>query len=501
MVLVILLAVLLAVVAGLVLYFKNAWSYWQKRGVKVPPVTFPYGHAKSYMTQKKSLHVMYADFYNEHKMKKLKYGGFYFSTLPVLVITDNDLIRRVLVKDFASFTDRPMYVNEEADPLSGMTFNLKGQKWRNVRVKVSEAYTSDNMRMMFETFENHTKKLGELMAQCIRDKRPVDVKDTFARFAMDTIGTAGFGVECNGLSQQDSEFRKYAMKAFQRDLFGVLKDALMRICPGLMFRLKATLIPKDVSDFFIKLVGDVATYRETNKVTKKDLIQLLIELRNRGRNVPGESEMTINEMAAQCFGFFSAGFDTATTAMTFCFFELSRNPHAQETLRAEIREVLKKNDSKITYNAIMQMPYLDQCVSEALRMYPPGGLLVRQCTQTYRLPGTNLTVEKGTQIRIPLLGVHYDPEYYPEPYKFDPERFSPENKAARHPCAWMPFGEGPRNCLGMRFGLMQVKVAVVAMLNQFRFTLNERTKLPITFDPKSLSLKSEHDIFLNVEKC
>ncbi|KAB0791851.1 hypothetical protein PPYR_03651 [Photinus pyralis] len=501
MLLVILLAVLLVVVVWLVLYFKNVWSYWQKRGVEVLPVTFPYGHAKSYMTQKKSLHVMYEDFYNDHKMKNLKYGGFYFSTTPVLIITDLDLIRRVLVKDFASFTDRPMYVNEEADPLSGITFNLKGQRWRNVRVKVSETYTSDNMRMMFETFEKHTNKLGELMAQCIRDKRPVDIKDIFARFTMDTIGTAGFGVECNGLSQQDSEFRKYAMKAFQRDLFGVLKDALMRICPGLMFRLKATLIPKDVSDFFIKLVGDVATYRETNKVTKKDLIQLLIELRNRGRNVPGESEMTINEMAAHAFGFFNAGFDTASTALTFCFFELSRNPLAQETLRAEIREVLKKNDSKITYNAIMQMPYLDQCISEALRMYPPGGLLVRQCTQTYRLPGTNLTVEKGTQIRIPLLGVHYDPEYYPEPYKFDPERFSPENKAARPSCAWMPFGEGPRNCLGMRFGLMQVKVAVVAMLNQFRFTLNERTKLPITFDPKSLSLKSEHDIFLNVEKC
>ncbi|KAK5638916.1 hypothetical protein RI129_013211 [Pyrocoelia pectoralis] len=497
---VLVLTIVLIVVAWLVLHFKKSWSYWEKRGIKVPPVTFPFGHAQSYMMQKKSLHVMYQDFYNDHKAKKLKYGGFYFSTTPVLILVDLDLIKQVLVKDFASFTDRPMYVNEKADPLSGVTFNLKGQRWKDVRVKITESYTTDKMKMMFEGFGKHADELNEIMNGHACEKRPVDIKDVFARFTMDTIGTTGFGIDCNGLRNNESEFRKYAMKAFRRDLFGVFKDFLLKICPKLMFSLNVRFFPKDVSDFFIKLVGDIVKQRESNNITKKDLMQLLIELKNRTGEHDGTG-MTINEMAAHAFGFFNAGFDTASTALTFCFYELSKSSHIQEALRNEIREVLKKHDFQITYNAITEMTYLDKCVSETLRMYPPTGILIRQCTKTYTFPGTNLTIEKGTQIRLPLLGIHYDPEHHPDPLKFDPERFSSENKSTRHPFAWMPFGEGPRNCLGMRFGLMQVKVALVAMLKDYKFSLSDKTKLPITFNTKNLTLRSEQDIWLNVEKC
>lgn len=83
---------------------------------------------------------------------------------------------------------------------------------------------------------------------------------------------------------------------------------------------------------------------------------------------------------------------------------------------------------------------------ELLRMYPPGTRIERRCTKDYTISGTNAVVGKDALVYIPVLAVHRDPQYYPDPDRFDPERFTPEAKAARHPYTYIPFGHGPRNC-------------------------------------------------------
>lgn len=120
--------------------------------------------------------------------------------------------------------------------------------------------------------------------------------------------------------------------------------------------------------------------------------------------------------------------------------------------------------------------------------------------ENYKVEGTDVVIEKGTQVFIPTLGYHNDENIFPDPEKFDPDRFSPENSRGRHPYAFLPFGEGPRNCIGMRFALVQVKVGLASLLSKFSVTFNEKTQYPIRLDPKNPNVGALHGVWLNVHE-
>ena len=143
-------------------------------------------------------------------------------------------------------------------------------------------------------------------------------------------------------------------------------------------------------------------------------------------------------------------------------------------------------------------------------------MLGRECTQDYKVPDQDVIIKKGTRIFIPVLGIHYDEEYYPDPDKFDPERFNEENSKSRPHYAHIPFGEGPRICIGniilfsylktnlkyagLRFGVMQTKVGLTSLLMKYKFTLNEKTGRRPKFSAYAFVLTPEEEILLNAEK-
>nr|CAD7580213.1 unnamed protein product [Timema californicum] len=136
--------------------------------------------------------------------------------------------------------------------------------------------------------------------------------------------------------------------------------------------------------------------------------------------------------------------------------------------------------------------------AKTLRKYPPAPNLYRKCTVPYPIPGTSITLEQGTRVLIPAYAIHHDPEFYPDPEKFNPERFTEENKGSRPSCTYLPFGEGPRICIGVRFGLMQVKVGLATLVRHYRFTACDRTAVPLVLDPRSYVTAAKGGIWLRV---
>ncbi|XP_077270870.1 LOW QUALITY PROTEIN: putative cytochrome P450 6a14, partial [Temnothorax americanus] len=207
------------------------------------------------------------------------------------------------------------------------------------------------------------------------------------------------------------------------------------------------------------------------------------------------NKLSIAEANAQSFIFFLAGFETSTATATFALYELA---HHQDKVYKEIDETLTKHD--LTYDAMNKMPYLTKVISETLRQYPPLSMLNHICTKDINLPTTNIYLLKGTSIFIPILGLHRDPSIYPNPDKFDPERFNTDEKARRHPYAYLPFGEGPRICIGTKFGHVQTKVGLVSLLSKYKFKPHSQTAVPFIFNEKSFGLAVKGGIHLTIEQ-
>lgn len=132
-------------------------------------------------------------------------------------------------------------------------------------------------------------------------------------------------------------------------------------------------------------------------------------------------------------------------------YELALNQDIQDRLRSEIEEVLENHNGEVTYDAIMEMKYLDMVFNETLRKWPVLDSQIRKCDKDFKIPNSKLVVEAGTLIMIPTVGLHHDERFWENPEKFDPERFTEENVKRRHPFCYIPFSEGPRICIGEVF--------------------------------------------------
>ncbi|KAI2473941.1 hypothetical protein C4B38_000036 [Diabrotica virgifera virgifera] len=373
------------------------------------------------------------------------------------------------------------------------------------------------MKMMFPTMVACTQGLNEMLKDHASIQDAVDIKDLIARFTTDIIGSAAFGIDCNSLQDPNSDFRQFGKQVFEVTFWKRLKRLISTNLPKwLLDLIRLKMVDQALEDFFMGIVRSTIKFREQNNVYRRDFLHLMLQLKNKGKVTEDkdfkpvdeglettrendDNFLTFNEVAAQCFVFFIAGFETSSTTISFALLELSKNPEIQDKLREEIRSVLKKHNNEFTYDAIMEMKYLDKVVNETLRIHPPASAIARICNTDYKVPNTDLIIKNGIKILVPIIGIHTDPDHYPNPNVFDPERFNEENKAKRHQFAFIPFGEGPRMCIGSRFGLLQSKVGISSIIKDFAVSLHQKTKLPIKYSPKSIISAVEGDVWLTVQ--
>ena len=136
-----------------------------------------------------------------------------------------------------------------------------------------------------------------------------------------------------------------------------------------------------------------------------------------------------------------------------------------------IISILKNGE--VGYESVNEMNYMEMVVNETLRMFPPSVRVDRVCNKNYEFG--DLKIPKGQIWTVPIWALHHDPDLYPEPENFDPERFNEANKKKRENEAFIPFGAGPRNCIGMRFALLEIKLLLATILSKYKFNKCDQT--------------------------
>ncbi|KAJ8928370.1 hypothetical protein NQ314_019101 [Rhamnusium bicolor] len=216
-------------------------------------------------------------------------------------------------------------------------------------------------------------------------------------------------------------------------------------------------------------------------------------------------DLTNEDITAQALIFLFAGFDTVSSLMSFTAYELGVNQDIQHRLKKEVDATWKECGGKLTYESLLKMKYMDMVISEAMRKWPNLPQTDRICTKPYTIQPTTpeeepVHLEKGATVIIPIYPIHRCPKFYPDPDRFDPERFNDENKGNINPYTYMPFGVGPRNCIGSRFALLEVKIIFFSVLKHFEIVPIEKTQIPFEICKKSIFLTAANGFWLGLKR-
>lgn len=357
----------LLTVASVAVYFyiKRLYSYWDRIGVKSFAPTFPFGNLAKNVRQKLSIGELIAEFYRNTSER---FVGIYSCLRPNLILCDPELIRNVCGRDFKYFYHRGFNVDEKIDPMTANVLFANGEKWKILREKLSPAFTSGKVKSMFDTIKDSGKSLHKYMDRHADTNAAVDIRDIFARFATNIIASVAFGIDIDCIVNPNEDFRRRGAQIFELNLKNTLRQFLAMTSPFLSRLFKVRFIDKSVEDFMTAIVQQNIEFREKNNFSRNDFFQLLIGLYRRGTiqnddkvNTTIDSKsskpLTLSEITAQALIFFAASFETSSSTMAFCLYELAKNGEIQRKVQEEISAA-----GEITYESVENMKYLESCI-------------------------------------------------------------------------------------------------------------------------------------------
>ncbi|KAM3958708.1 cytochrome P450 6B6-like [Aphomia sociella] len=486
------LVIIFLTIFALYLYNIRTFKYWEKKGVKHDkPVAF-FGNNKDGFLLRKSKVQLTEALYNKYPNEKVV--GFYRGTRPELIIRDPELVKRILVTDFSSFYYRGFSPNKTVvEPVLRNLFSAEGDLWKMLRVRMTPTFTSSKLKVMFPLIVERAEKLQMRTEDIARSKKSYNAKELMARYTTDTIGACGFGLESDSLNDEDSAYRKIGLKVFDIDIFvaliAVLKDTFPELCKHLKYFGRIEQDAKDLSQSIQKA-------RNYQPSGRNDFVDLMLAIKNEGaveiesivkKNPDGTPELVTIDFdddifMAQLMVFFGAGFETSSSATSMTLHLLAYHPEEQAKVQDDIDKALAKYDNKLCYEAVKEMKYLEMAFKESMRIFPSLGYISRQSANKYTFEDLGLTIDEGINVMIPIQALHMDPKYWDQPEEYRPERFHPD---VDHKDVYLPFGNGPRNCIGSRFGLMQSLAGLAVVLSKFTVKPAPESKRYPVLDPRS----------------
>ncbi|GIX91466.1 cytochrome P450 3A11 [Caerostris darwini] len=485
---VILLAALTSLICCFYKKLTKDFNFWLKQNVPfVPPDVLVYIPLKK---SNKPLQELEVEWYNTYGRV---YGRFEAPN-PVLCVGEPDILKKILVKDFHIFQNRRDL--KFHDPIMDNTlFVLDGDAWKRVRNIVTPAFTTSKLKRIMPLLTECCDLLVERLSETLEKSEFINCQDFFESFVLCAIGRCAFGMNISAVKNPDNTFVEKSKKLFDECLSWRTK--LTVLCPALMKVFRLNLLNPETTEFYRDIIIQVLEERKKHNVIKDDFLQMLLDAEDSNNNgndtvcekgsckintnsKPTNKGLSHDEMLSQSITFFIAGFDVTTSLLSHICYRLAMHQDYQDMVVDEMNEALSNNNGNICYEALAEMKYMDAAINECLRMCPAMARSERRAEADYTVEERNIHLRKGMIVSIPVYAMHHDPQWFPEPEVFKPERFY-EPDLNRPQYVHLPFGSGPRICVGMRFVQVQVKMCLTKILMKFQILPAPTTSKTLEF--------------------
>ncbi|CAK1581369.1 unnamed protein product [Parnassius mnemosyne] len=457
--------------------------YWAERGVKHLPV-YPFLGSLTFLMRYNPAIWMR----NVYERFDSPYVGMWVFFRPAVIINDPEMARNILIKDAAVFKDR-FLSSGPSDPIGHLNlFSVKDPLWSFLRRRLTAVFTAAKLRGVFRIMQQKSKELVQRIGIEMKKNQRVNLRMMFTDFTTDVIAASAFGVACDATLTGESPLRSVTKEIMEFSVFRGLSWVSIFFYPELVDIFGFTSLPKSVTEYFKKIFRMIVAERGGYDVEIKenrDLFDALIKLKQ--DCLKENKDISEDTLVAQAMVFLQGGFDTTGSIFAYCVYELAFHPEIQNKLYQELIEAEEKvGHADFDMNSLTELKYLDCVINETLRKYQPMGWLDRMTSKDYKLDD-RLTISAGTPVYINVIGIHYDPKFYPEPERFNPDRFLLTNEKNTCITTFVPFGEGPRSCIGRRFAMMNLRNALATI-----FLAYEARALPNTPKPSEAKIETRN---------
>ncbi|XP_029306483.1 cytochrome P450 4F3 isoform X2 [Cottoperca gobio] len=353
---------------------------------------------------------------------------------------------------------------------------LNGEEWSHRRRLLTPAFHFDILKNYIAKFNSATNTMHDKWCDlAAKGTTNIEMFDHVTLMTLDSLLKCAFSYNSN-CQRSTSEYVSAIV-----ELSELIIDRRQKILhhwdciywrtqQGKRFRKALSIVQRFTRKVVQKrraLISHQKTETDFTKAPqrKKDFVDIILLSKDEeGRGLTDE------EIHAEANTFMFAGHDTTGSAICWTLYNLARHEPFQEQCREEARDLMQGRDGhELEWEDLSNLPFTTMCIRESLRLHAPVQAVTRKYTKDMTLPGER-TVPKGVISLVSIYGTHHNPAVWTDPHEFQPLRFDPANTEGRASHAFIPFSSGPRNCIGQKFALAQLRVVVALTLLRFRLT-------------------------------
>lgn len=376
------------------------------------------------------------------------------------ILTANaHVIQYILQKRHRNFQKSPLQIDQVAHFIGRGLLTIEGPYWLQQRRLIQPEFHRAKLAGLTDIMLEEVDRYMDELEKRTEVNHTIDVSRAMMELTFNIVAKALFstGIEkeaINQINQSVNQVQSFLVRQIRQ--------------PFLMGWFKLSGEQKkyeDIAGGLKQMILNIIRERKAESGHYNDLLDMLFQARYEDTG----QGMDDQQLLAESLILMVAGHETSANALAWTWYLLCQHPDVVEKIRKEIREVL--GQEKPTFETLAKLEYINMVLQESMRLYPPAWITDRVPMEDDACEGFELP--KGRVIGLYIYGVHRSSEYWTEPDQFDPLRFTKEEIKKRPPYAYLPFGGGPRLCIGSNFAMMEMKLVIVRMLQRFDLELVE----------------------------